>query len=318
MAATEVKTLDDVVDLIQRLTRDEVGPNWDGVSLSEDLTTITIEITGERYHGTVSGDLARGLWDMQQEVYRALAFTLTGVDDKRRLGKLPEDWRFQFEVTEGSTILRASIKWIIDALKDGYRTMDDNHKTIVILGVTFALVGGAGLTYVANNYISAQEHVQVEQERTRQFEVVAQAGRRVPEVRRWTEAAESGAKSVVKAVPDATSVTMGQETINAHQIQEINARAARESPTLEPVTEFFYVRGFKRQDDGVSRFTITKAGEELIVVLDAASFTDEQLDRLWYAAQHDTQIALEIQVKRVGDAIKGAWVTDIPITDKPN
>lgn len=311
MEKITANTLEEAVDLIQRLIDKEPGLNYEQIDLSDELTTITIEIVGARYHGTVSGDLAHGLWDLQQEIYRALAYTLTGVDDKRRLGKLPEDWKLQFEVRDGSTIIRASIKWIINALKEGYLTMDDNHKSIVILGTALIIVSGAGLTYVASNYIDSNEHIQVEQERTKQFEVIAQAANGAPQVARWREAAKNGAKSVAKAVPDADSLKMGATQINAQQIQEINARATRESTVTEPVTELFRVVGFKRQDDGVSKFTIIGADGELVVVLDAESFANEQLDLLWDAAQHNTKIVLEVQIKRIGETIKGAWVTDI-------
>ncbi|WP_368647753.1 hypothetical protein ABRZ00_12895 [Castellaniella ginsengisoli] len=318
MERITVATLDQVVDLIRRLLDKEPGINYEQIGLSDDLTTITIEIKGDRYHGTVSGDLAHGLWDLQQEVYRALAYTLTGVDDKRRLGKIPEDWKLQFEVRDGSTILTASVKWVINALKEGYLAMDDNHKTIVILGVALVITSGVGLTYVANNYIDAHERIEMEQERTNQFEVIARAARAVPDFSRWREAARNGAKSVAKSVPDADSLRIGEEQLGAHQIREINARAVREAPTTEPIIEPFRVVGFKRQDDGVSKFTIIGADSELTVVLDAESFTNEQLDLLWSAAQHNARVSLEVQIKRVGDVVKGAWVTDILAPEVPD
>lgn len=317
MEKVEIKTFSEAADLMQRLlsNEDSTELNYQQIELSGDLATIKIEITGARYHGTISGDLAHALWDLQQEMYRALAYTFTGVDDKRKLGKFPEDWRLQFEVRDGSTIVEASVKWIINALKEGYLVMDDKHKTIVMLGVALIITSGAGLTYVANNYISADEHVQVEQERTKQFEVIAQAAKANPKVARWKEAATNGAKSVAKGASDATSLRMGAEQINEHQIKEINSRATRESPTTEPITDSFRVVGFKRQDDGISKFTIINAEGEMVVVLDADSFTPGQLDQLWNAAQHNTTINLEVQIKRVGEAIKGAWVTDIGTPD---
>lgn len=69
--------LNTVEEAINYLAQLDDGTEPDEVVFEEELATLHIEVDGDRYHATIPGELARGLWQFQEAVYSAAAYALT-------------------------------------------------------------------------------------------------------------------------------------------------------------------------------------------------------------------------------------------------
>lgn len=313
MSNVTLSSVHEATELLSRLLTDENFEPPSQITLADELANLRICIDGARYDRTVPGTLARGIWELQQEIYRAVAHTIIGADNFRRISGNIEDYTLVFRVEPGSTELSAILQNLLDTMSGAIASMDSRHKAITLIGIAVVLVSGYGLVSILTNHQDNQARIALEQERTRQFQVIAEAARQVPTIHRWQDAAAKGAKSVVKSASDADSIRIGSASVNKEQIKDINARAARESAETEAVTGEFRVIQIRRQDSGLCRFTLVSANGEIPAVLDQDAFETAQINHLWQAAQHDVPVALELQITRIGDSVKRAWVSDIPM-----
>lgn len=309
----EVSTADQAYELLKKLLSEDYDQSIDPSSLkfSDELQRISLTISGDQYKGTITGSLARGIWEFQQEIYRAVAFGVTGIDDIRKVSAALGPYTLVFKVQEGSSLIEASLKELIEACKDGFLTMESRHKAIVLIVAVIVL----GTGWSVSSVLDSKTKIDLDKEKTAQMSLIAEASRQIPVAERWSKAGTNGTRALVKSVPDADFIEFGGARLEKEQIQEINSRAARGASETNSVSGRFRIIGFKRQADGISRFTLGSKDGEIPVVLDEQTFEQDQLSLFWLAAQHDSLIDLEIQITSVGGSFRGAWVSDIPLTD---
>lgn len=310
-----LSTLDEALEYLQKIVNDDhTVPNIQRFEFAGELSEIRFKIDGDRYNGTVPGTLARGLWEFQQEIYRAVAFCTTGYDNIGRISGSLEPYTLNFKVSEGSTSLLAHTKELAKALQEGFISMNSRHKAIVLIFAIAALATSIPIYMLKSQQISLDAELELERERTKQMELIAGLAANNSHAQRWLDAGENGVKAIVKSAPDAQSIKYGEAVLTQGDIQEINSRSSRETPKTEPIHEAFRIIGFKRQgDEGLSRFTLGSEHGEFNAILDEENFPREKIDKFWRAAQHNQPIELEVQVNKVGDEIRGAFVTDIPL-----
>lgn len=314
------------------------APKFEGVEITGDWAALDIKITGKNYHGTVPGNLARGLWELQQELYRAVAFAKYGVDDIRRIPKQElEQYTLVFKVEEGSSWLTAPIDKFLETLSNAMAgmTSEEKAKLVVKIGLIIATTWGA--ISLSNHYFDYRtktevaakqqqldaQRLEIEKARieadvrrnSEQAELILALAANNQTLSRFRDASAEGAKAVVKSAADADEIRVGQAKFDRTQINEITQRADRETPESVGISGEFRITGFKRAvGSDVARFLLTNEAGELSVIMDLSdtdSFTPEQLRRFWVAVETGAPIELGVQKRVVGDKVKHAWVESI-------
>lgn len=311
----EISTIEQASELLTELLSGASDKTIDPADFvfSHELQRFCLTIVGEKFDGSITGSLAKGIWEFQQEIYRAAAFSVTGIDDIRKISSSLDSYTLIFKLEKGSLIIEASLKDVVEACKEGFKTMDSKHKAIVLVVIVLTI----GTGWSIDSLIDSKTQIELDKQKTSQMALIAEAAKNSLEAERWANAATNGARSIVKSAPEADSITIGGITIQKDQIQEINSRAVRGRPETTEVSGKFRIIGFKRQSEGISRFTLGSPDGEIPVVLDVDSFDKEQLEKFWSAAQHDFLIQLELQTTTVNGTVTRAWVSDIP-TNKPS
>lgn len=64
----------DIKNIVQKL----LDSNGDVDALTEEELTLTIKIKGEGFDSSITGEVARSLWGLQENLYRSAAFVLHG------------------------------------------------------------------------------------------------------------------------------------------------------------------------------------------------------------------------------------------------
>lgn len=75
MATQVISTVADALDVLQKLDDPTIAIPAE-INFEGNLAVFKVVITGDHYHGTVPGELARGIWEYQEAIYRAVAFAL--------------------------------------------------------------------------------------------------------------------------------------------------------------------------------------------------------------------------------------------------
>lgn len=314
-----LSTLEDALAYLAEYSGDKEQDSPDIVFAGE-LAEIRVDISGERYHSSIPAELARGLWEYQEAMYKAVAFALYGVEDIRRLTQAQRmEFELVFRVGEGSTDIFAALSDFLGKLGGGFLTMDSKHKAYVLVAIAVVLTSGWAATTIAESQsaikkeeIKAQTTIQQEHEKTRQFEVLAKIATTNAVVNTFSKASEEGAKAVVRSVPDAKEVKIGRVKISRSDIEEVNARASKEKATAEIIQDDFRVFGAYARDASATKYILAgRDGTEFSVVVSHEDHTAAELDKIWAAARDRKPLSLEVNLTLIRGAVKTAQIVKV-------
>lgn len=306
MQVIDLSTIEEAIAFTEKLKTgviDDLQAQEIDLQFSGELSRVSITIEGPSYHGTVPGDLAKGIWDYQLELYRAGAYALYGVADTRKLTKEQrQQLELVFDVSPGSSKLVAEIKETFECLKSLFDGMNGTQKLLAIVLVTAILTGG--YTYI--HHSDNQKAVVLEQERTKQGETIKNTATGVLQIHKiaekYSQANESGLISIAKSASDATCIKLGKSTLNEEAIRDINRKSDRTKATAEYIDGPFMVYEMNGKDhQKTGAILCDPSGREFPVFLDDIEFSRGKIDSLWEAASKRKPINLEVTVTVLPD-----------------
>ena len=313
-------TLNTVEEAIACLVRLQHGEDVGKVEFAGELASVRIKIDGEKYHATVPGELARGIWLFQKEVYEAAAFALTGQSDIRKLtSEQRSDLELVFKVEEGSSDFWAALGGLFERLGDGFKNMDDAHKTRTLILIALIVAGGYGFGKGADVF----RDIRKEQENTRateiretaqteQMKVFADAIAQSKVAQKFDHAMTNGVRDIVRSAPDATEIKAGRTVIDAEDIQELNKRASRVTPTADVLDMQFRIFKVDVRDVGIAKYVLAGPGTgEFVATLNEADFTKVELVKILEAAQKREDIRLAVVVTRRHGEIRSGQIVQV-------
>jgi hypothetical protein len=317
--AVEIKTKQEAVDFLSAyLARDE--KDVPGVQIGGELAQISMHIEGENYHGSFPGEFARGLWEFQEAIYNAVAFSLYGVEDIRRLtAEQKDDFKIVFELAEGSLDIGAMLETFLEKFAEGITKMDSKHKVISVVAVALILTTGFGAVHLIDSnaevkkaQVEAHAKVEEEQQRTEQFRVITDAMKGNAVVTQFAKASEDGSRAIVKRAQGATEIRVGSVKFDKDDIDEINQRATKEKATAMIVTEDFVVVRVETRDSSMTKLILAngKTGEFSAIMQDE-DFDADQINKLWSAIRSRQKVSLEVNATYVRGAIKSAQIVKV-------
>lgn len=313
-----ISTLEEALDFLSYYEADqESAPD---VVFAGEINLLRAGIEGNRYHSTIPGELARGLWEFQEAMYKAVAFALYEVEDIRKLTAAQRrDFELVFKVSEGSTDLAAMLEGFFKKLGEGFLTMDSKHKAYTLVAI--AAIVGASLAAskiieinaaVRTEEVKAQLNISLEAEKTKQFEVFGRVANGSPVTSKFSKAVEDGSRAIVRSVPDAESVKIGRVKLDRVDIEEVNQRAVKEKASADILTEDFVIFGTQSRDSGFTKYLLARRdGSEFYVTVSHEEHKPEDLDKIWAAARDRKPIALEINATFIRGVVRSAQIVKV-------
>lgn len=307
-------TIQDVLDHL--VVMPEVGD--DQFIFEGELAEVKIYVDGENYHGSMPASFARGLWEYQQCLYKAVAFALYGDDNYRRLTQQDlETFQLVFKLDEGSLDLQALLTDFLKGLAEGFKNMDSKHKLAVLTFVAFCLTTGWTATSVVESSqetkraeIAANLQIQEGTARAAEFQAVTALAGNVVDA--FSHYGREGAKAIIKGAPDADVLSIGKAQFDKSEIGEVNQRSSKEAAKSEVVREEFLIVRVETRDSDITRFVIgRKNGVEFTAFMDDTEFTEDEIRKVWSAARGRTAIELEVNMTIHKGAIKSAQIVEI-------
>jgi hypothetical protein len=309
-----LSSVDDALAYLTAYSEAEDGPE---VVFAGDLAHLHAKIEGADYHGTIPGELARGLTELQDAFYRAAAFALHGDD---RINRLTVDERENFElvfsVKQGSSEIDASLGDIWKKLGDGFIKMKSEHRrtVLIVIALAFALGWGGPKLYethaeIEKAKIEATAEKDRDVEKTRQMTLFAQLAARIPAAERFEKAGGEGARAVIKGAKDADSITLNRAHFDKVAIEEINQRAAKDKAEPKVFTSEFRIVGLESRDRSLKVWLEARGIKQFSVIIGDDDDADaDLLHAIWSAARERKLITLEISATYIRGQMKTAQV----------
>jgi hypothetical protein len=289
----------------------------ENVKFSGALAELKIIVDGEKYKCSMTGELARGIWEYQESIYKAASQVLYGIEDIRKLtSEQREAFNLNFKIKEGSIDFTALLEKFIEKIVEGFSTMDDKSKIITIVMSVVVLSVGYGAPRVLEASedtkraeIVANVQIANEVEKTRQFEIFAKALSDNTNALRFSQATEDGTRALMKSAPDASKISIGRVNFNNQDITEVNQRAKKVKPTAEIVQEEFMVFGAETRHGSSTKYILSRVnGDEFPITVNHDDYTADDLNKLWNAAKTRTKIKLEVNLTMHKGNIRAAQI----------
>ena len=315
----KLSSLEDALDYLAAYAGDKETEAPD-VEFDGELSQLKIDIEGDRFHASVPGELARGLWEYQEGLYKAVAFALYGAEDIRRLTVAQRrEFELVFKVAEGSTDLIAPLKVFLKKLGEGFFTMESKHKAYVLVAIAVVVATGWGAAHIIESQSSVKKDeiratlvTQQEQEKTKHFEVRGRVAMANNVVSTFSKASEEGARSIVRSVPDARNVRVGRTNIDRNEIEEVNQRVSKEKATADIIQEDFRVFGAYARDASATKYILArKDGTEFSVLVSHDDHAPADLEKIWSAARDRKPISMEVNLTLIRGVIRTAQIVKL-------
>lgn len=324
----ELNTVEEALNFVAELARGDATAQ--DFKFGGELKSLEIAIHGPNYHGLLTGELAKGIGEFQEEIYGAARFVMGDLQDgKVRLTTEQKKLlQIKVQVSEGCTLLDFLSDDIaaaaINATKEWavmYPELAVGVGVLVVLAFLGAHVvvklGGQWLDNKSQkNVIDGQNTLAREMgdRHLKTMELVKEiAGDRgVKVVERFTQAQENGIKEIAHAAPDATKIRVNHVELDEYALSEINARTERISGNkvfLEREEFLVSVDSTKRPVKVALKSGALEG--ELSLYIDRDSYSQEEYDAIWDAAKNERTLLLDVEVVLVRGAPKRGTITRI-------
>lgn len=298
----------------------EAGEQIDEITLAGELSTLKIWMDGPKYHASIPGELARGLWEFQEAIYKAAAFALTGSEDIRKLAAAQrENLELVFEVSEGSLDIGAKIAEICTEIVKGISNMSEINRIRTYLCIALIIAGGVVAWKALDvsgeakkEQVKAELAIGLEAERTRQLDIFAGAVRQEPILQRFEKASEEGTKSIVRSASDATAIRVGRTQFDRDDIDEVTRRAPRTQTVSDVISMEFRIFKVEVREADIRKYVLAGQGTgEFVATMDENQFTQQEIAAVMAAANERRPISLEVLIAKANGTIRSAQIMQV-------
>ncbi|WP_157836622.1 hypothetical protein [Paracidovorax oryzae] len=344
-----LNTVADAISHLEFLASQEPGyPADTDIRFEGELKGIRIDIEGREFHGSITGELSRGLAGYQDEIYKAAKYAIYGKEGRIQLtADQRAAFELVFEVREGSTDLMAPVNTIAEGLKEALTTMEPTLLAVVIIGVVLILTTAAVATKIhaaiqvtkqkeldgkvpvdtikamgehqakmaehqakmaEQQAKSAEQQAKIAEQHIKFLETVAKSSSAT--VERFGKAQEEGIKSVLRSVPTAEAVKFTGVPFDSDDVRELKRRARRGKAEYVEVVGNFRIFA----DTNVNPVKLTLAGADLpgeFSVDWPLEIESSKEDWLWSAIRNKTVIPLEVSATIIRDEVRTGAILDV-------
>lgn len=317
MTTHKINTISEALEFLSLYAKDD--ENAPDVAIGGELAKFTAEVEGKNYNASIPAELARGLWELQDELYRAVAFALYGSDSLRKLSaEQKQDFQLVFQVTQGSTDLMAPLKAFFEKLGEGFGSMESKHKAVTLVAIAVIMASAWGAVHIVDSQagakkeeIKSQLELSKEKEKTAQFELIGKLTQENKVAARFSKATEEGTKAIIKGASDANQIKVGKVKFDRDEIQEVNQRATKERAEAKILNEDFSIIRIEFRGGSTRLWLASKSAPEFPVTIIDDDFEEESLQKLWSAGHSRKTIKLEVNATVIRGQIRSAQIVKI-------
>ncbi len=317
----KLRNLDEIITVLESLINDPEYQAPEEFKFEGDLANIKLYFKGENYHSSMPASCIKGLWEYQQSLYRGVAELLYGSSRITVLTKEDlKNFELVFKISEGSVDIAAALVGFLNSLSKGFSTMESKHKAITMALIAALITGGFTTVYLNDSNQETQQsqinlelEVVKEEQKTRQFELMAGLVGGNEKVKEFNNHVVEGHRAIIKGASDAEEIHIGPVKFDRHEILEISQRSSRTQAEVKVYNEPVKIIKIEPQE-GVTRITFSRENdEELTSLMDDEQFEGNDLESIWKAARSRAHIKLQFSVTRAGENVRGTQIVGLGI-----
>lgn len=289
----------------------------------KDWPTLKLVYTGEKFHGTITPDIAQAIVDLQETLNRSYALAINQTSNLRSLSD--EDRRLLqvvASVDEGSSLVEVNLgAWAEKLSTELVGKMTGTEIVVVVLGS--ALVITAGFLVKLHVKVRSEEkklslendqRLALSQEETRRLQVVTDAMRSNSVVRETNERAEIVRDALLKSAFDAESFSVQDSVTLSGEEARKTYRARRREPLAVQLNGNYSVKSFAWEDDGQSaRVKVRREddGIEYVAEIALSAMRKDQQGRFKDATFEQARVFLTVNATMLDDQITTARIASV-------
>lgn len=298
--------------------KEEQSINFDG------WPTVNLDIKGNRYHSSLPTKLLEGLVSFQQEIDKAYACLQYDTSNRQKLTNADKDsLELVFTIKEGSTDASGGgsdwLNGVLDKLDVVFKDMSGLQKTALLSLLVLSVTGA----YVAESFFDGQNKVAIEEQksaasiesekqRTEQIKTLTEVNalsidalrhavldksfKESPEKGlKVVEHIEEGYKNIVKAVPDAEQLAIGDTTFDKSDIKRISAKPDVVKDVEESTASFFIESLKKKPDYMIAGVVAVDSDLTFNLKVDTSFLQDDEKNAIHNAFRDESSVKLKYQ-----------------------
>lgn len=276
-----------------------VALNFDG------WPKLEINVKGDRYQSTVTASMMRSLIELQVHLNWAYSQVIYGKDGRSLTDEERESIEIVYKIENGSSNVTADLSGFFTAL--GEKAVEKlTGKQIVA-----TVVGVAALWTASSSYTTFVDSQQKELEEKNRHEITMQLIAKEPKMAQIQNEQIAKLINVIKSVPDADQVSIGETTLSKAELFEIN-KLDRKSSEIKRIDGKYRIISFKNRDE---EFKIEVKGESdgktFSAVLPKGYISIDEMNKITKALTLETTIYLNIVGRVRGDSIHSAQIIGV-------
>lgn len=320
---------DEALDLLEQILNGDFSGNLAEINFG-DWSKLTIRLTGEKFHSSITPTVMKGLIDVQNGIYKSYCVMRYGTESTRQL---TDEERKKLEilviVTEGSALIEAFLGPIAEELAKGvFDNMPIEAKVTLILLILFGFGTYKAISmHMANKKeirlkeIEESNKTEVEKEQlkaqletlklvteshAKSMETLAKITQKYPEVQKITETIQDSQDSLIRAVvaaePDTIELQGVEIPVQAASVLVATTRHQWLETRLDG--EFRILQIDSSNAANLKVKILGMDGSEHTATLQDETMERRHLDLISKALMDRAKLFLTINAKKLGESIK--------------
>lgn len=320
---------DEAFELLEQIANGNFNSNLSEINFG-DWSKLTIRLTGDKFHSSITPTVMKGLIDVQNGIYKSYCVMRYGTESTRQL---TDEERKKLEilviVTEGSALIEAFLGPIAEELSKGvFDNMPVEAKITLILLILFGFGTYKSIAaYMANKKeirlkeIEESNRTEVEKEQlktelerlklvtdshNKNLETLAKITQKYPEAQKVTQTIQDSQESLIRAVvaaePDAIEIQGVEIPVQAAEILVATTRHQWLETRLDG--EFRILQIDSSNAANLKIKILSSSGAEHTATLQDETMERRHLDLISKALLDRAKLFLTINAKKLNSNIK--------------
>lgn len=320
---------EEAFELLEKITSGNFSGNLSEINFGE-WSKLTIRLTGEKFHSSITPTVMRGLIEVQQGIYKSYCIMRYGTESTRQL---TDEERKKLEilviVTEGSALIEAFLGPVAEELAKGvFDNMPIEAKITLILLILFGFGTYKAISMHLSNKkeirlkeIEESSKTEIEKEQlktqldtlkvvtdshTKNLEILSQVVKKYPDAQRVTEVIQESQDSLIRSVVTAEPDTLEIQGMNIPlQAAEVLVATTRHQWLETRLDGEFRVLQIDSSNAANLKVKILGTdGTEHTATLQDETMDRRHLDLISKALMERSKVFLTINAKKLGESIK--------------
>lgn len=320
---------EEAFDLLEKIANGDFTGNLSEIDFG-NWSKLTIRLTGDKFHSSITPTVMRGLIDVQNGIYKSYCTMRYGTESTRQL---TDEERKKLEilviVTEGSALIEAFLGPVAEELAKGvFDNMPIEAKITLILLILFGFGTYRAIsTYMANKKeirlkeIEESNKTEVEKEQLKtelerlklvtdshdkNLETLAKIAQKYPEAQKVTQTIQDSQESLIRAVvaaePDAIEIQGVDIPVQAAEVLVATTRHQWLETRLDGVFRILQIDSSNAANLKIKILGIN--GVEHTATLQDETMERRHVDLISKALLDRAKLFLTINAKKLGENIK--------------